>query len=74
LRCFGVWRSAAALDLGSSLLLTLPRAAAPRRPSRRGLPVQRRGLEAGWHALRCAVYAPPLDGSAAAAANERPAE
>jgi hypothetical protein len=22
------------------------------------LPVQRRGLEAQWHALRCAVYSP----------------
>ena len=47
-----------ALDLGSFLLLRL------RGDSRRGvlwLPVQRGGLEHEWHALRCAVYAPPVE-------------
>lgn len=47
-----------ALDLGSFLLLRL-------RDARRRslwLPVQRRGLEHEWHALRCAVYSsPPVD-------------
>jgi hypothetical protein len=59
-----------ALDLGSFLLLTLTRTGGPRRLARRWLPVQRRGLEADWHALRCAVYSPPPAASDAAAANE----
>jgi hypothetical protein len=42
-----------ALDLGSFLLL---RVGAGRAVV--WLPVQRRGLERQWHALRCAVYAP----------------
>ena len=44
-----------ALDLGGFLLLRLD-------PERAGpwLPVQRRGLEAHWHALRCAVFAPSV--------------
>jgi hypothetical protein len=63
-----------AIDLGSFLLLTLTPVGAPG-PSRRWLPVQRRGIEARWHALRCAVYSPPPGGDrAAAAAHERPAE
>ena len=43
-----------AIDLGSFLLLRL-------RGGRGAvwLPVQRRGLEREWHALRCAVYSPP---------------
>ncbi len=58
-----------AVDLGSFFLLTLTRGDA----SRRWLPVQRRGLEADWHALRCAVHAPkPV--ADAAAANEPLAE
>ena len=45
------------LDLGGWMLLKF-RCDAPRRTLRRGwIPVQRRGLEAHWHALRCAVYA-----------------
>jgi hypothetical protein len=48
-----------ALDLGSFMLLSFaPRGARDRR-ARRWLPVQRRGLEHDWHALRCAVYSPP---------------
>ena len=49
---------AVAIDLGSFLLLTLSTSDGGRR-SRRWLPVQRRGLEQDWHALRCAVHAPP---------------
>ena len=52
-----------ALDLGAWMLLQF-------KPASSGvltwLPVQRRGLEAPWHALRCAVYAPrpaPGDGA-----------
>lgn len=44
-----------AIDLGAFLLLRLgdrPRGSV-------WLPAQRRGLEAEWHALRCAVYSPP---------------
>jgi hypothetical protein len=43
-----------AIDLGAFLLLRLDRGGAGL-----WLPVQRRGLESQWHALRCAVYAPP---------------
>jgi hypothetical protein len=43
-----------AMDLGSFLLLRL----VDERRRSAWLPVQRRGLEAQWHALRCAVYAP----------------
>jgi hypothetical protein len=60
---------AVALDLGSFLLLTL---AGPGVLRRRWLPVQRRGLERDWHALRCAVYSPPLAAAETLAANENP--
>ena len=44
-----------AIDLGPWMLLCFM-------PEGRGrcswLPIQRRGLEAHWHALRCAVYSP----------------
>jgi len=59
-----------ALDLGAWMLLRFDAdedAGAPRR--RRWLPVQRRGLEPQWHALRCAVYcARPAVGHDAGAA------
>jgi len=48
---------AIALDLGAWMLLRFdrhPSAARGRRTT--WLPVQRRGLEPHWHALRCAVY------------------
>ncbi len=61
---------AVALDVGSFLLLTLTRAGGSDRRARRWLPVQRRGLESDWHALRCAVYSPPLVAPERAAANE----
>ncbi|MDQ6638641.1 MAG: hypothetical protein M3Z15_03120 [Pseudomonadota bacterium] len=44
-----------AIDLGAFLLLRL----GDRRRASAWLPVQRRGLEGEWHALRCAVYSPP---------------
>jgi hypothetical protein len=44
-----------AIDLGPWMLLRFTPEAGGRA---RWLPVQRRGLEAQWHALRCAVYAP----------------
>jgi hypothetical protein len=48
-----------ALDLGGWMLLRFrPISAARRKPSPQWLPVQRRGLEVHWHALRCAVYSP----------------
>jgi hypothetical protein len=48
-----------ALDLGGFLLLRFV-ALSPvaGRRTARWLPVQRRGLEPHWHALRCAVYSP----------------
>ena len=50
---------AVAFDAGAFLLLVLTRVQGSNRLARRWLPVQRRGLEAEWHALRCAVYSPP---------------
>jgi hypothetical protein len=44
-----------AVDIGPWMLLRFTPGAGSRT---RWLPVQRRGLEAQWHALRCAVYAP----------------
>ncbi len=47
------------LDFGGWMLLRFrPISAARRERASRWLPVQRRGLEAYWHALRCAVYSP----------------
>ena len=78
----GVWTHAAdrgpprsgplavALDLGSFLLL---RIGAPRAPHV-WLPVERRGLEREWHALRCAVYSPPATAGALPAASGPAAE
>ena len=50
---------AVAIDAGAFMLLVLTRLHGSNRLARRWLPVQRRGLEADWHALRCAVYSPP---------------
>jgi hypothetical protein len=48
-----------ALDLGAWLLLAFhPHAGVPGPARRRWLPLQRAGLEADWHALRCALYSP----------------
>ncbi len=56
-----------AIDLGAFLLIRL----GDRRRTSLWLPVQRRGLESEWHALRCAVYSPPpaAGGSPAAPAS-----
>ncbi len=72
---------AVALDLGPWLLLRFEHEADLRRRRITWLPVQRRGLEAEWHALRCAVYCarsdPGLDAgmnpaNAHKSKNERP--
>ena len=50
-----------AIDLGPWMLLRFrPIASSPWRQSMQSmwLPVQRRGIEPQWHALRCAVYSP----------------
>ncbi len=47
-----------ALDLGSWMLLRFSPTAPEARPRTTWLPVQRRGLESQWHALRCAVHSP----------------
>ena len=55
-----------AIDLGGWMLLRFDDAAAASsaRKRTRWLPVQRRGLEREWHALRCAVYcARPVSGN-----------
>ncbi len=46
-----------ALDLGPWMLLHFS-AVPEARPRTTWLPIQRRGLESQWHALRCAVYSP----------------
>lgn len=46
------------IDLGPWMLLRFRAAEPGRRSPAVWLPVQRRGLEAQWHALRCAVYSP----------------
>ncbi|WP_428419959.1 hypothetical protein [Methylibium sp.] len=51
-------RVAVALDLDGCLLLRFRADAPGPRRSTRWLPLQRRGLEADWHALRCAAYSP----------------
>ena len=55
-----------AIDLGGFMLLSLRRPGA----GRRWLPAQRRGHEAQWHALRCAVHAPRPQAAGAPAASE----
>jgi hypothetical protein len=44
------------LDLGAWMLLRFEHEVTVRGAHIRWLPVQRRGMEAHWHALRCAVY------------------
>ena len=48
---------AVALDLGGWMLLEFCCDGPRRRLRRCWIPVQRRGIEPQWHALRCAVYA-----------------
>ena len=49
------------VDAGAWLLLKLIPQAGVIVPSSRWLPVQRRGIEDQWHALRCAAYSPRAD-------------
>lgn len=72
---------AVAIDLGPWMLLKFAHDVTGRTRRVTWLPVQRRGIEPQWHALRCAVYcARPAQGLAAGAAaairqndkNERP--
>ena len=58
-----------ALDLGVWMLLRFQADASRRWSGVTWLPVQRRGLESQWHALRCAVYSPRPAGDADAAAD-----
>lgn len=46
------------IDLGTWMLLRFAGDRGSPRRSATWLPVQRRGMEAQWHALRCAVYSP----------------
>jgi hypothetical protein len=56
-------RLAVAIDLGAWMLLRFRHDGAAGRRRSMWLPVQRRGLESQWHALRCAVYsARPAEG------------
>ena len=60
------WRGrlAVAIDLNAWMLLRFVADSPSNGPRTRWIPVQRRGLEADWHALRCAVYcARPASGS-----------
>jgi len=59
-----------AIDLGAFLLLRL----VERRRTIAWLPVQRRGVETQWHALRCAVYSPPPPAAGAPTAPALPSE
>ena len=47
-----------AVDLGLWMLLRFHPHAASRGSLPQWLPVQRRGIEAQWHGLRCAIYSP----------------
>jgi hypothetical protein len=49
---------AVVIDLGPWMLLRFKPAAPDVRPRVTWLPVQRRGIETQWHALRCSVYSP----------------
>ena len=46
------------LDFGAWLLVRFTPLTASQRPVVSWLPIQRRGVEAQWHALRCALHAP----------------
>ena len=51
-------RLAVAIDLGGWMLLRFTEGEAAPDRATAWIPAQRRGLEAQWHALRCAVYSP----------------
>jgi hypothetical protein len=56
-----------AIDLGPWMLLRFTPDAGATGAAPTWLPVQRRGLEPHWHALRCAVYSPRPDAGVDAA-------
>jgi len=58
------------MDLGAFMLLRL----VERQRTIAWLPVQRRGVETQWHALRCAVYSPPRFSQGAPTAPGFPSE
>lgn len=51
------------LDLSAFMLLSFKPLQAQARPRVQWIAVQRRGLDAHWHALRCAVYSAPPQAS-----------
>ena len=55
---------AVAVDLGAWMLLRFTSGDATAARTAAWVPAQRRGLEAHWHALRCAVYSPHPNRSA----------
>ena len=55
------------IDLGSWLMVAFEKSGSV--TGHVWLPLQRRGLERDWHALRCALYAIPAAGDAAARGN-----
>ena len=58
-------RLTVAIDVGFWMLLRFDADIPARRRRATWLPVQRRGLEAQWHGLRCAVFSPlPAAGAA----------
>jgi hypothetical protein len=59
-----------AIDWGSFLLLRIDSGGG----AQLWLPVQRRGIEREWHALRCAVYSPPRVAATSATAPVLPPE
>jgi hypothetical protein len=63
-------RLTVALDWGAFLLLRIDSGSG----ARLWVPVQRRGLERDWHALRCALYSPPASAAPASAAPLSPPE
>ena len=68
-------RLAVAIDLGPWMLLKFAHHVTDRRARITWLPVQRRGLEPQWHALRCAVYcARPAQGHDAGLTRRDPPE
>ena len=61
-----------ALDVGGWLLLKYRAEPSPRhRGGRRWIPAQRRGMEAQWHSLRCALHAGSAALTSAAAADRQ---
>ena len=66
-------RVAVAMDFGAWMLLKFEHDVTAARRRVTWLPVQRRGIEPQWHALRCAVYSSrPDDGRDDARAASRP--